>query len=203
MRKVDPSAFLAKIYERSYGCSSVGFKIFPGHNDVILDSLLADDSVRKVVLFRRNVLAVYSSLMILRQTKTFNQKSGDPVAEERPLIHFTARRFKRHCDEYLAHYRNIFERLNANRQRFHLINYDQINDPWHFASLVSFIGEELPPVQPKARLLKQNTSDILSRFSNPDAVSEFLAQHNLMDWQFESPTSLDPFGELAKADDAE
>jgi LPS sulfotransferase NodH len=181
----------------------VGFKIFPGHNDAILDFLLADDSVAKVVLFRRNVLSVYSSLVIATQTRTHKQKIGDSIAEERPRVHFTAKRFKRHCDKYLGHYRSVFERLNAYGQRFHLINYDQINDPWHFASLVTFLGEEVPLVQPRAKLIKQNPSDIVSRFANPEEVLEFLIQHSLLSWQYEAPTSLDPFGELASADDAE
>ena len=207
LRKSDPMAFLAKIYERNYGGKSVGFKIFPGHNDAILDFLLSDISVRKIVLYRRNLLANYSSFMIARQTKSHKQTSRDSVAEERPRVNFRARHFKRHCTRYLSYYRSVFERLNASRQTFHLVDYDEINDPWHFARLVAFIGEEPPREQPKTKLLKQNPSDILSRFSNPDEVAEFLSEYNLTGWRYEPPTSLDPFGEAgaggAEADDAE
>jgi hypothetical protein len=41
--------------------------------------------------------------------------------------------------------------------------------------------------------VKQNSSEILQRFSNPDAVEKFLRKHGLMDWMYEAEVSLAPF----------
>jgi hypothetical protein len=197
LRRRDPEAFLKRVFARNYGCGSVGFKIFAGQNDAMLDSLILDESVRKVVLMRRNVLAVYSSALIARETGT--RTSRDSVLDARPQVGFREGGFSRYCERYLSYYRKVFSALNDTGQPFHLINYDQVNDPWHFASLVNFIGAKLTDANPKAQLVKLNSSDIVSRFSNPDTVEAFLQRHRLNGWQYEIETSLDPFGTAEKS----
>jgi len=190
MRKRDPKSFLDEVLARSYGCAHVGFKIFSGHCDEMLDNLIADSSIKKVVLFRRNLLAVHSSSLIAHK---IGERALRAPRTVQPVVTFEPGPFMAFCERTMKYYRGVFDRLIAARQIFHTMHYEQINDPWFFASLVGFIGGALAAAEPKGRRIKQNSSYILSRFSNPDDAEAFLREHGLMGWCHESEISLNPF----------
>jgi hypothetical protein len=191
LRGRDPRAFLDRIYGRNYGRAHVGFKIFSGHNNDILDELIEDASILKIVLLRRNILASYSSSLIAQ--KTGKHSSRSPPTEQ-PVVEFNPTKFIAYTKRLTTFYRSVFERLNDKRQHFYVVHYEQVNDPWFFASLVSFIGGDSARVVRTGGAKKLNSSTILSRFSNPEAVEDFLCPRGLMSWIYESPVSLDPFG---------
>jgi len=180
LRSQSPGMFLDRVWSRDYGHECIGFKIFPGHNDEVLEKLTHDSSVRKIVLMRRNVLAAYSSAMIARFTGERLRLLSRSELEWRGAVRFEAEQFLPFSVAYRNFYNNIFERLQEDGQPLHLQLYEQINDSDQIGRLVRFIGAK--PVGPLAsRLRKQNSADILSRFSNPDDVSRFLETHKL-DW---------------------
>jgi hypothetical protein len=199
LRDSDPVALLDRVFAADYGRPHVGFKIFEGQNDAILQRLIADDTVRKIVLYRKNVLANYSSMVVARLTDKFNAAQAEQIGEA-PKIKFSPRKFAKFQENYNAFYRKVIGRLNERKQLFHLINYDEINDPNLFAALINFIGADQTydgrnAGQTKPHL-KQNPSDICSRFSNPGKVRQFLADNGFLHWSHEGETSLDRF-ELA------
>lgn len=191
LRARDPRAFLDRIYARDYGRAHVGFKIFSGHSDDILEQLIRDTTVRKIVLFRRNILASYSSSLIAQKTGKHSLRS---LPTDQPVVKFNPKRFTAYVERYTGFYRSVFDRLNATRQDFYALHYEQINDPWFFSNLIVFIGGDPGRVLPTKGAIKLNASAMLSRFSNPEAVEAFLREHALMSWLYESPVSLDPFG---------
>ena len=183
MRSLDPSGFLEQVWSRNYACECVGFKIFPGHNDDMLRKLVSDISIRKIVLMRRNILAVYSSAMIARLTGERRRDSRKSGPGWRPAVEFELEQFVQFSANYRQFYRTIFETLQETRQSLHLQLYEHSNDPDQIDRLLRFIGAR--PTGPlTSRLRKQNSEDILSRFSNPDNVSKFLQEHDL-DWSSE------------------
>ncbi|HEX3429316.1 MAG TPA: hypothetical protein VHT03_00390 [Rhizomicrobium sp.] len=195
LRERSAQEFLDYICANSGAYRHVGFKIFSGHNDRFLETLISDDSIRKIVLWRSNLLASYSSSLIARGT--FGRKPSKPP--EPRQVRFDAARFVAYGERHCAFYRSMFERLNAANQVFFTVHYEQINDPWLFASLVSFIGGNPENLVARSRREKLNTSAILSRFTNPADVTEFLRIHDLNGWEYESPISLDPF-QIQKGD---
>ena len=62
-RNSDPLAFLNELYVSSQ-TRACGFKIFMDHNDTVLDNVIRDKSIKKIVLYRPNLLAVHSSAQI-------------------------------------------------------------------------------------------------------------------------------------------
>ena len=186
LRERNPMDFLDHINAESGEDPHVGFKIFAGHNDAFLETLIADNSVRKIVLYRSNLLASYSSSLIRGQTQS--------TESEPALVTFNAARFLTWAERQCAFYRTVFEALNAERQTFFVLNYEQINDPWILSSLVTFIGGDPSKLVTRSRREKLNSSAILERFSNPAEVAEFLHNRGLSGWGYESPVSLDPFG---------
>src|SRR5205085_12581112 len=112
-----------------------------------------------------------------------------------PTSYFSLEEFLRYCDEAASFYRSLFERLTQTRQGFHLVHYEQINDPWFFAALVAFIGGDPTLARMETGRQKRNPSNIVSRFANPGEVAEFLLARGLGHWEFESVISFDPTGD--------
>lgn len=193
LRDSDPRAFLASIFAMNHGKDACGFKIFWNQNNEILDELLDDPSVRKVILFRRNVLANFASSKSAASNNTWNV-NVDQNRAGWEKVRFTEKNFLKFYDSYIGFYRRIFEHLYAHRQPYHLITYDEINDPTLIAGVINFVGGD--PTKPIAldnqprKQVKQGPSDILSRFANPDDVREFLVRKNMQHWTHEGETGL-------------
>src|SRR5580704_6853228 len=81
LRRTDPHGLLDRVFTTDYGRPHVGFKIFQNQNDEILDKLIQDGSVRKIVLYRKNVLANFSSKIAARKTGKFGAREGEDAVE--------------------------------------------------------------------------------------------------------------------------
>lgn len=191
LRCSNPEALLSRVFSASYGRQCVGFKIFPGQCDVVLDKVIGDRSVRKVVLFRRNVLANFASAVAAGRTGSWSTKED---VGPTPKIPFRVERFVTFHDEYIAAYRVVINKLNDRCEAYHLVHYEDINDPVFYASLINFIGArpDSRSAPGRKQLRKQSSSDILSRFSNPEDVEEFLRRRRLLHWIHEAPPDIGP-----------
>jgi hypothetical protein len=189
LRKRDPREFLRRMFRNDHGGKHVGFKIFNGHNDEILDELIADTSVKKVVLFRPNLLAVYSSSQIAHK---IGERVIKTPRESQPLVHFEPKQFVKHCRKYTSFYRDVLDRLVASHQTFHFLNYETINDPTLFAAVVGFIGADPGKAKLEPVSIKQNSSELLKRFSNPEDVEQLLRSQGLLNWLYEGEIGLAP-----------
>src|SRR5215469_7670656 len=140
LRRTDPDAFLERIFCTTFGRKHVGFKIFQDENNDMLDKLIANPDVKKIVLYRRNVLARYSSTVIARKTKKYSRKAWRGDVPEAPKVAFDEALFLRYQRKYVKFYEKIVSKLNATGQAFYFVNYEDINDPLLTKNLVNFIG---------------------------------------------------------------
>jgi hypothetical protein len=180
LRADDPHAFLERLFALNNGREHVGFKIFGNHNPKMLRSMLKDDSIRKVVLFRSNVLARYASAMAAKQTETWG---ANP---DRPPVAFDADRFVKHAETYLAFFDRTLEFLNRKKQSYFFIRSDELNNEARLVQLLNFLGAE--PVLPEGESAVERirgSADIASRFSNPDEVLRYLRDNGLMHWAYD------------------
>ena len=195
-RLSDPAAFLERVSRADFGKRFVGFKIFEGQNDQILEQVIADCSVKKIVLYRDNVLANFSSKLAANRTGRYSVKEGAELREQEK-VRFIPDDFISFHNEYNRFYREVIASLNNATQSFHLIEYEQINNPYFFSAAVSFIGADpnRSPMesQPRKKQVKQNSPDICSRFKNSDVVLDFLKNHDLLHWAHEGEVSLEDF----------
>jgi len=198
LREQDADAFLERLYTTGYGRPHVGFKIFQGQNNSVLRKLLKSPDVRKIVLYRKNVLANFASALAARSNKKWSVKEGRSVPPP-PAVHFDEQEFIGFHNEYVAFYVGVLNRLGRRRQPFHFIEYLDINEPLLFAGLVNFIGADPAklnsPAPLRARQTKQNSPDIVSRFLNSSDVVSFLERHQLQHWAREGETSMAPIGD--------
>jgi hypothetical protein len=194
LRERDPREFLNRILAMNYGRKEVGFKILKGQSRAMFDAILNDPSIKKVVLFRRNVLANYSSKLIAAQSGEYALR-GKNVDEQRPAsstVPFDEDEFLRFSQKYNRYYDGVMSKLRQSGQYYHVINYEDINEPEFFGNLLRFLGSECSEKASQGRNVKQNPAYILSRFSNTDTVEDFLRRHNLLYWTYEGELSFVP-----------
>lgn len=199
LRKDDPDAFLEKIYATNYGRSAVGFKMFSHHDRNMMAKIVADRSIRKVVLYRKNVLANFSSRLIAREIGRYTFKAGD-VRPKRPLVRFDPSEFVAFHDKYVSFYRQIFEGLSAKCQTFLPFAYDEVNDPWLLSNLITFLGADPRAAKFESSTLKQNPADIAARFSNRAEVEEFCRGQRVEHWLQEGETRFASWGDRSSGD---
>lgn len=191
LRSTDPAAFVDRIFAAGFGRSHVGFEIFPRQNDEMLFRMLENSSITKIILYRKNVLANYSSLRLARTSGNWTSHGNRPDLP----IKFNDEQFIAFHDEYVSFYKSVMDALTNSAQRFFFLNYEDINIRQIISGVVSFIGADsrlLIPQDPYNRLQRQHSSSIADRFANKEVVEAFLAKHDLMHWRYEEQTSLCP-----------
>jgi hypothetical protein len=176
IRERDPQEFLNGVFAIDFGKPTIGFKIFRDHNPPMLEHVLDDRGIAKIVHSRANVLARYASLRAARAM-------GDFVGtDEKPLVKFNAVKFAPFHHQHTTFLDETEQRLAAGGQNFHRSHFEDLNDPVRLTAMLKFLGvaPELPPLQePPAN---RGSSDVLSRFSNPEVAEAYLREHNLMHW---------------------
>ena len=195
LRDLDPDQFLKRVYSKSYGRKHVGFKIFNGQSNEMLLKLIARVDIKKIVLYRTNVLANYSSRLAARTTGAYSQGNVDQTQTK---VHFARDQFIAFHRQYISFYKEILNGLNGCRQPFYFLHYEDLNDQTLVRGVCNFIGAnpniEISGDEQYRKLTKQNSANIMDRFSNPAEVNLFLRTNELLEWKYEGATKLIPLG---------
>lgn len=187
LRRVDTCAFFDRIFSLNYGRDHVGFKALFGKRQdwALTQSVVEDKKLTKIVLYRENVLATYSSHSLAVLNGAWN--GWRMSISERALVAFSAQEFSQYLKNYRERYRSIFATLCD--QRHFVLRYDELNEPVRLAALLQYLGTRtnvMPIKSPSVR----GSPDILSRFSNPEVAEAYLREHGLMHWAYEGDVSL-------------
>lgn len=186
LRAENPFSFLETIYGIGHGREHVGFKIFPSHSPEVLNKLIADAEVRKVLLFRSNLLARHASNLAASQTRTRGQEP------ERPLVRFVPADFMRQSRRYQRFFRRTIATLQECGQSYFFLRSDELMFEPKLHQLLDFLGASGPlPQWDQGSPWVRGSSDIVSRFSNPDEVAVFLQARGLMHLAWESDLTLE------------
>ena len=188
-RERDPVGFMEELYD-SAPTRACGFKIFAGHSSAVLDRVLHDPNIRKIILYRPNFLAVYSSEKIAEAENRYVILEGKAASidagaydsartSEKAL--FDQREFARRWGAYQEHYKYATDVLNETGQEFLFVTYEDFINESFFRRIFAFLGLSQPEVL-VTRMSKQNGSDILSRFLNPDEARAYIYRIGRMNW---------------------
>lgn len=185
-RDRSPAAFVSSIWngefepkeqrERIHG---IGFKLFLNHSAEALRHVINSDA-KIVFLRRRNALARFSSFKIAAVTGEW--KSIGSVGKKPVKVNFRPEEFRAYMQNYLS-LETLFEMtlLRWNRSYFDASYEDVTSHPVAWANMTTYLGFD-PKDFSESLLVKQNASNVLSRFSNPDDVEKFVADINRYDW---------------------
>jgi hypothetical protein len=173
-RDADCVAFVDRIWRRPEGHRCVGFKLTCGQAERVLSHVLADRSVRKIVLRRRNRVKAYVSERIaeqLDQWEVYDERQLDPV---RPRVEVDADQLRSHVAENERFYRGVESRLGDTGQGCLRIDYEELGTPGERARLLRFLDLEREGVFLEARSVKQNPRDLREVVANFDDLAEAL-----------------------------
>ena len=165
-----------------------GFKLMLNQADNARAGFIKNGDYRKILLRRDNLLAIYSSNLIVRETGQGNVKQHQQVARVR--VEFKPRGFYRFLDKHLEKYEQA-RRLLAGSvgDDFLETSYLDICTAEGMDAVFRFIGAN-PALNPGSTgTKKRNTSQIVERFTNPDVVESCLADLGHLDWLDETFTT--------------
>ena len=181
-REEDPLGLLDAMIAQTDGLP--GFRLFHDHDDRVVDRVLPDPRIAKVIL-TRNPLDSYVSRKIA--TATGQWRLTDAKNRKTAQIHFNADEFAE-VTERLAAFQNRLRRgLQLAGQGAFLIRYEDINQAEVLNGLAGFLGSAGRIEVPSNRLKRQNPGDLSEKVENYEEMLEALRD-------------LDRFGVTARPD---
>lgn len=162
--RATPQELVSRAFSAAPAARAVGFKMWRIQNEEICTQLLDDESIGKIILERKNKLALFSSKFLARHTGVWNlashRKRTAPVQAE-PL-RFDAKQLRKFVAQQSALF--TFYRSHARGPVLDLTYRDLVTDG--FAPPLDFLGVAQQDLTPGKQQL--HSSDILSRFAEPD-----------------------------------
>ena len=184
-RDADPIAYLDRMLA-FHTSGLVGFKLLLAHSPPVLNEIAAR-GYRLIILRRENALAKYSSDQILMAM----QGSGDPFnlpANDGPSAIkaiFDTDAFERYMEGERGRWKMFGEILEQHSPPRFNLEYSELAWGDGRERALGFLGAELRPLE--AGIQKHNSTNVLSRFANPDVVEGYLSAKGLEDWAQEGP----------------
>ena len=163
-----------------------GFKLLLAHSPPVLNAIAAR-GYRLIVLRRENALARYSSVQILAATQGSGRYFVRAVGK-RPLqikATFDAKAFEQFVESDIARWKHFADILERHSPPCFELEYSELVWGGGVQRVLDFLGAARRPL--KAWMEKVNSTDVVSRFTNPDLVSEYLSARGLTRWAQERP----------------
>lgn len=139
-RERDPIAFLARVWATPHGRPVVGFKLCWRQHEPAYRAVLADASVRKLVLKRRNRVKTFVSLLRARQTGEWVVYNDDDLSANRPRIRVEPAQLHDNIAFNDAYYEEIQSTLAASGQTSFTLHYEDLWDEEMLRRTLEFLG---------------------------------------------------------------
>ena len=166
VRDQDPFGFLRRIWEYPQGARCIGFKMTRGQNDAIMQKLIEDSGVLKIVLQRRNRLKTYVSEQLARQTERWEVYARSDLASDTPRLRVDLESLKAHSDLNERFYRNIQQSLQVGQQPWIEAVYENILNGDEHMRLLEFLGVGDTRARLAGSSIKQNDTDLRNHIDN-------------------------------------
>ncbi|PKQ06457.1 MAG: hypothetical protein CVT72_06565 [Alphaproteobacteria bacterium HGW-Alphaproteobacteria-11] len=186
-RHSNPYQFIDSVFALGSEARFQGFKLMLRDNAALLPAIVEDATYAKVLLYRDNVLAAYSSHKIAQVTgQGIVWRFEEVKTAKVPFDGDEFQKFKLRWDKAFAEARRL---LAASGQAFLEIEYREASTDAGRRRILEFIGAN-PEAEIKVRTKKRSASEILDRFTNPGDAEAWLKANDLLRWKIEdSPLS--------------
>lgn len=162
-REQDPLGLLEQIIEHGEGLP--GFRLFHDHDDRVVERVLPDPRIAKVIL-TRNPLDSYVSRKIASATGQW--RLTDMKNAKTATIRFDTDEFSELLDALLPFQEHLRQGLQKTGQVAFPIRYEDINDPDMLNGLAAFLGSDERVEETSKKLKKQNPSPLRDKVENYD-----------------------------------
>jgi len=164
-REKDPLGLLNRMIEATDGIA--GFRLFHDHDDRVVDAVLPNRRIAKVIL-TRNPLESYVSRKIASETGQW--RLTDMKNARTAKIRFDAGEFDDLLDALIPFQDRLRHGLQVSGQTAFHIRYEDINDPEILNGLARYLGSAAEVEKTSQKLKKQNPSDLRDKVENYDEM---------------------------------
>ncbi len=188
LRHNDPTVFARVMMARSHHTDGRmldavevrGFKLFPQQSHRVLDWVIGEGAFRIVHLYRENLLAEYSSLLVAFAEQHW---VGGPESLKRYKIAFQPERFRQFVQMKTVYLDGLRERLARRTGASVEIEYSAISRESVNGVLSMLLDEPNFDAELSALGLRQQLNqNVIERFENPDDVRRCLAELGHESW---------------------
>jgi hypothetical protein len=128
-REGDPIDFLRRVWSENEGRLAVGFKLCLWQHEAAYHAVVADWSVRKIILKRRNRIKTFVSLLLARQTGEWVVYDDSGRPGPRPAIHIDIAALRDNIALHERYYRETEEALRQSHQDYVVLWYEDLFTP--------------------------------------------------------------------------
>lgn len=166
-RDRDPLGFLGRVWAADLGHSHVGFKMTHRQNEAVLDAVLHDAGVRKIVLRRENRVRTFVSQRISEELDQWEVYRESDLGSERPRVHVDPAALQESIAANEAYYGEVEQVLGKTGQSFLRVSYERLLAGTERPRVLEFLG--LPEADRAAESLR-----IRSVRQNPGALRDLV-----------------------------
>ncbi len=178
-RERAPLLFLSRLWQQTFGCRAVGFKLNRQQNREVFQSILINPQVRKLVLSRRNRIKTFVSEMLAEQTGQWESYETSRTSAGKRKVCIELKALLAHIALNQDYYAHIQESLETTGQTFLRVAYEDLKFEEEWMRILKFL-EVSPiawPLTPGTR--KQNSTDLRDLISNFTELDAALAGSEL------------------------
>ncbi len=175
-READPIGLLDAMIEQTEGLP--GFRLFHDHDDRVVDRVLPDPRIAKVIL-TRNPLESYVSRKIATATGQWRLK--DVKQHRSAVVRYDQAEFVELIDRLQSFQARLQRGLQTTGQTAFYVRYEDINDPEVLNGLAAFLGSDHQVEAASKKLIKQNPSDLSEKVENYDEMRRSLSRLDRFD----------------------
>jgi LPS sulfotransferase NodH len=173
-RERDPMGVLQRVWEEGLGFAAVGFKMTRGQDARVLEHVLADPGVRKIILKRRNRIRTFVSERIAETTgewESYPDRYEDrDLGKGRVRVRVEVTDLDRHRALNEQYYDGICRSLAASGQPFLELRYERLGFDQERRRVLGFLGVSSDPTGLKAGTRKQNAAALPELIANFDEL---------------------------------
>jgi len=175
-REEDPLGLIDAMIAQTEGLP--GFRLFHDHDDRVVDHILPNPRIAKIIL-TRNPLDSYVSRKIASATGQW--RLNDLKHHRSAKIRFDAMEFADLLERLQAFQLRLQRGLQTTGQTAFYVRYDDINDPEILNGIAQFLGSEHRLDSASDKLKKQNPSELSDKVENYDEMVSLLAGFDRFD----------------------
>lgn len=173
-RDADPIGFVERLWLKPLGFPCVGFKLTYRQNETLFPWLLAEKSIAKIVLRRRNRLRTYVSSLISERLDEWEVYRKEDLTRQRPRVEVDPEQFLERAAFNEAHYGEIRTALEESGQDRLETFYEELPELGEQNRILRFLGQEPTAKTLQASSIRQNPQELRDLVVNFDALANAL-----------------------------
>ena len=165
-RDGDPLAFLEKVWRSPLDSPCVGFKLCLRQNEEVRQTVLRDQSVRKILIKRRNRIKTFVSRLIAEETKQWEVYRAEELIEKPPKVKVEMNALVEDIENTNQFYTETKHLLQSLDQAFVEVSYEELCVGQEQQRLLQFLGRSPHAPSLQVSSVKQNSPDLRDLIAN-------------------------------------